>query len=150
MKILRGSLRIKLQKDGKYENSTLSRRLKRMPSIINKLVRFEGMSAARMQDIAGIRIIFANINQVNSFRNDCIKSYSEKNNLLFILIDEDDYIFIPKNDGYRSIHQIYEYTGKKYPELKGLKVELQIRTALQHAWSTAIETLDLLNKSKNF
>lgn len=90
LKILRESLRSKLQRDGKYENSTLSRRLKRMSSIINKLVRFEGMSTARMQDIAGIRIIFSNINQVNSFRNDCSKSYSEENNLLFILIDEDD------------------------------------------------------------
>ncbi|AZS50680.1 hypothetical protein DM558_07760 [Entomomonas moraniae] len=148
MKILRGSLRSKLTRNTLYKKSTLSRRLKRMPSIINKLIRFKGMSASRMQDIAGIRIILENITQVNSFRNECIKSYFVKKNLSFVLVDEDDYILTPKDDGYRSVHQIYEYTGKKHPELKGFKVELQIRTNLQHAWSTAVETFDLLHKSK--
>ena len=56
-----------------------------------------------------------------------------------------DYIRNPKRDGYRSHHLVMEYQSDspKYSEFGGLKVEIQVRTRLQHAWATAVETAGL-------
>jgi hypothetical protein len=54
-----------------------------------------------------------------------------------------DYILNPKTDGYRSVHLIYKYRGgSQHGAFKGLKIEVQIRSRLQHAWATALETID--------
>ncbi|MBI3812019.1 MAG: RelA/SpoT domain-containing protein [Nitrospirae bacterium] len=54
----------------------------------------------------------------------------------------DDYIQNPRNeDGYRSLHLIYKYKNKLAPSYNGLRLELQIRTKLQHTWATAVETM---------
>ena len=58
-----------------------------------------------------------------------------------------DYIEKPKDDGYRSLHQVFKYKSTIAPELNGLFIELQIRTKLQHSWATAVETLGLVEKS---
>jgi len=42
--------RIKRNKD--IKNTLISQRLKRMPTIINKLIRFKEMALSRMQDMA--------------------------------------------------------------------------------------------------
>ena len=58
-----------------------------------------------------------------------------------------DYIARPKRDGYRSLHQVFRYVSDKHPEANGLRIELQIRTRLQHAWATAVETLGAIEKA---
>ncbi len=60
--------------------------------------------------------------------------------------DKYDYISRPKQDGYRGIHDIYEYavnseTGTAY---NGLLIELQYRTIYQHAWATSVEIVGML------
>lgn len=57
------------------------------------------------------------------------------------LDDEDDYITNPKKSGYRSYHLIYRYQSDRNPVYNKLKIEIQIRTKLQHAWATAVETV---------
>jgi putative GTP pyrophosphokinase len=47
----------------------------------------------------------------------------------------------PKSDGYRGIHLIYRYQNPNVPFYNGLHLELQLRTRLQHAWATAVETM---------
>jgi hypothetical protein len=52
-----------------------------------------------------------------------------------------DYVACPKQDGYRSIHLIYRYQSdvlEKVP-FNGQRIEIQIRSSLQHAWATAVE-----------
>lgn len=39
------------------------------------------------------------------------------------------------------MHLIYKYKNPKNPVYDGLCIELQIRTKLQHAWATAVETI---------
>ena len=54
---------------------------------------------------------------------------------------ETNYISEPKADGYRSLHFIARYRSKS-PEdaaYDGMRIEIQIRSALQHAWATAVE-----------
>jgi ppGpp synthetase/RelA/SpoT-type nucleotidyltranferase len=54
-----------------------------------------------------------------------------------------DYIKEPKPDGYRSYHLICRYQGiHQDGAYKGLRIEIQIRSAMQHAWATAVETID--------
>lgn len=118
-----------------------------MPSIIRKLKRFENMKLSNMQDLGGVRIIFDKLDDVNEFsKNLKNKTYPENKKNSFFFKSEKNYIESKKSDGYRSIHQIYQYNGK-IENLKGYRLELQIRTKLQHQWATAVEIFDILEKT---
>ena len=54
-----------------------------------------------------------------------------------------DYITNPKSDGYRSIHVIHKYQSpvERRQVYNGLRIEIQLRSKLQHAWATAVETV---------
>lgn len=122
----------------------VARRLKRLSSIELKLKRFKHMQLDRIQDIAGVRVVFKNFEQVKTFQGLMKKTYL-KGSRKFKLLDEKtkDYIQNPKDDGYRSIHQIFEYKDTSRRCL-----ELQIRTQLQHYWATAVEVLGMKTQSK--
>jgi hypothetical protein len=53
---------------------------------------------------------------------------------------------IPKSSGYGGIHLIYScYENQKSEHIwKKTKVEVQLRTKLQHAWATSLEIIDTL------
>jgi hypothetical protein len=116
--------------------SLVAQRLKRTPSIIAKLQRFPQMQLSRMQDIGGLRAVMGSISSVRKLED----SY---NNSIFNhkLVGKKDYILDPKDTGYRGIHLIYKYQNPSVSDYNGLHVELQIRTRLQHAWATAVETM---------
>ena len=126
-----------------FKSYIVGSRLKRMQSIIGKIKRFPNMSAATMQDIAGVRVIADNVTEVYAIYTALTSSKSNHKPLL----PPKDYIKEPKKDGYRSIHQVFEYVSKTHPEFNGLKIELQIRTQLQHSWATAVETLGVINQA---
>jgi len=57
-----------------------------------------------------------------------------------------DYVQKPKDTGYRSVHLVYRYHSTS-PSLRiydELKIEIQLRSKLQHYWATAVETVDFL------
>ena len=82
-------------------SAIIGQRLKRMPSIITKIKRFEGMSASRMQDIGGIRIILDSISDVYAVHTAITNSKTKHE----FIVPPKDYIKEPKKDGYRSLHQ---------------------------------------------
>lgn len=146
MPLMASSLRSKIKKLN-LTPLVFSRRLKRYPSIKSKLIRFPDMQLHRMQDIAGMRIVFSHIDTIHLFINEMKKTYrSSKTNFEFVRCS--DYISYPKPDGYRSIHQIYKYAKGKHTQCHGLTLELQIRTKLQHLWATAVEVLGMRINSK--
>lgn len=57
-----------------------------------------------------------------------------------------NYIEQPKESGYRSIHFVYRRVSSNN-DYNGLRVELQIRTKLQHFWAMAVETAGLVTKT---
>ena len=124
------------------KNAIVAQRLKRTPSIIAKLKRLKTMGLDRMQDIGGLRIVLASVDDVYRLHDDILNSRFEHKIKL-----PDDYIKNPKKDGYRSLHQVFKYKNRRHPELNGLCIELQIRTRLQHSWATAVETLGIIEKS---
>lgn len=137
------TLRQRLRKNN-LADAVVAQRLKRTPSILSKLRRNPGMQMARMQDIGGLRAILSNISQVEKITQD----YLDEKKLSHELISFDDYINNPKESGYRSFHLIFKYKNHQNPLYNDLCLELQLRTKLQHAWATAVETIGTyLNQS---
>ncbi len=94
------------------------------------------MKLTTMQDIAGCRAVMRNKADVSGL----IWNYLHSNQR-HIIANQKDYINYPKNSGYRSVHLVYRFDGKKRKEHNGRMVEVQIRSKLQHAWATAVETV---------
>lgn len=130
------NLRTKLKR---YEHDPIAaQRLKRMPTIIDKLKRYPAMNLTTMQDIGGVRAILDSVKDVYLLADEFRKS----SQLAHELIDQKNYIEKPRDeDGYRSLHLIYRYKNKRAPDYDGLRLELQIRTKLEHTWATAVETM---------
>ena len=126
----------------------IAQRIKRLRAIKVKLERPENnkMMLSRMHDIGGCRAVMRTVSQVeellkvyeiqsvkNRFRGgEAVKTY--------------DYIKNPKPDGYRGVHLVRKYHSEspnsRHKVFDGLRVEIQIRSQLQHAWATAVEAVD--------
>ncbi len=89
------SLRSRKSKNPARDEITIAQRLKRRPTIIDKLSREQGMSLSRMHDIAGCRLIFSDINTLAEFRNRILSSRAGHE----LVDDKDryDYISHPNN-----------------------------------------------------
>ena len=131
------------------KDSIVAQRLKRVPSILFKLMRkYNGreasMKLSQMQDIGGCRAILPTAELAKEL---CEKSFL-KSNVKHKLINKKDYITYPKKDGYRSVHLIYAFKSDKKGKtvFNGLLTEIQIRSKLQHIWATAVETVDFFTR----
>ena len=111
-----------------------SQRIKRLESIAAKLTREPSMKLSQMQDIGGCRVVLKDLASVRALEaeyTENARGHTRKSSK--------DYIDIPKPSGYRGIHLIYAFKGRDASEHDNLKVEIQIRTRLQHMWATAVE-----------
>jgi putative GTP pyrophosphokinase len=127
-------------------------RHKRIRTIIDKLDRFQQMQLGRMDDVAGCRLIFDSVDQLQEFRNDFLGVNQRVRFNHKVLNDPEkyDYIKNPKDSGYRGIHDIYEYDvrSEQGRDLQGLLIELQYRTIYQHAWATAVEVVGFVTENQ--
>ena len=120
-----------------------SHRLKRMTSIIAKLNHNPGMGLGGLQDIGGARFVFDDIESLLDAQKVIASATFEH----FVADREpNDYVAEPKESGYRSIHFKYKFISDN-SDYDGLRVELQIRTKLQHDWAMAVEIAELISKS---
>ena len=106
------------------------------------------MQLARMDDVAGCRLIFRSIKDLHAFRSKFHKA--RFNHKLRNEPDKYDYLKHPKKTGYRGIHDVYEYDVKSDAgkALAGLYIEIQYRTLVQHAWATAVEVIGFITQSQ--
>lgn len=127
---------------------TVAQRHKRRSTIFDKLDRIPGMQLARMDDIAGCRLIFQDIEALTKFRKEFHKA--RFNHRRRNADDKYDYIASPKPTGYRGIHDVYEYDVRSEVgrSLKGLYVEIQYRTLVQHSWAAAVELVGFVTESQ--
>ena len=134
---------IHLRRMAEKDSSVIvAERLKRLESIISKLIRERSMNLWTMQDLGGCRVI------VNSI--DDVYNYSiayEKSKKRHIQKKVYDYIKQPKLSGYRSLHVVYEYHSDRSEKYnRNMLIEIQYRTHLQHLWATSVETMGLFRK----
>jgi ppGpp synthetase/RelA/SpoT-type nucleotidyltranferase len=103
----------------------VSQRLKRIPTIIDKLRREPGMKLGRMHDIGGCRAVLRDTEELR-----CVEArYKGGDTTVRIR----DYVEQPKPDGYRAVHVIVRYHGRL--------IEVQLRTQVQHEWAYTVESV---------
>ncbi|MGN7099338.1 RelA/SpoT domain-containing protein [Brevundimonas diminuta] len=132
----------------RYTDTVVVQRHKRKSTIFGKLNRFPTMELSRMDDVAGCRLIFKDIASLYDFRERIHRARFR--HTLRNSVDKYDYIKNPKSTGYRGIHDVYEYDANSATGVssKGLLIELQYRTTVQHAWATAVEVIGFITSSQ--
>jgi ppGpp synthetase/RelA/SpoT-type nucleotidyltranferase len=101
----------------------VSQRLKRVPTIVDKLRREPTMQLASMQDIGGCRAVLGSIDEVRRVQG----RLSERRPPLRV----SDYIDQPRASGYRGVHVVVDYDDRP--------VEVQLRTQAMHEWAITVE-----------
>lgn len=114
----------------------VAQRIKRLSSIELKLSLRPNMKITQMQDIGGCRAILEDVDQAREL----VRSFKQSD-LKHKLLTEDDYIASPRQSGYRGIHLVYSYNSDRSTTYNDLKIELQLRSQLQHAWATSVEVV---------
>jgi ppGpp synthetase/RelA/SpoT-type nucleotidyltranferase len=114
------------------ENCTVevSQRLKRIPTILDKLSRETEMDLSRMQDFGGCRAVLDNVDQVRRVQARLIRNHKRRTGKEPNI---KDYISQPRESGYRGVHVVVVYDGRL--------VEVQLRTKVMHDWAIAVERL---------
>jgi len=108
----------------------VSQRLKRIPTILDKLRRETGMDLSRMQDFGGCRAVLDNIDEVRRVQERVMRSHRRRNGTVPHV---KDYISAPRDSGYRGVHVIVTYDERL--------VEVQLRTKVMHEWAITVERL---------
>lgn len=108
----------------------VSQRLKRAPTIVDKLEREPTLSLARMQDIGGCRAVLGSLDELRR-----VESRLKKNRPP---VGYADYIDTPRSSGYRGVHLIVRYEGQ---DNSHRSIEVQLRTMVMHEWAITVERL---------
>jgi hypothetical protein len=111
-------------------------RPKRISSIRRKLKRLTS-NLEQINDIAGCRAVLDDVASVNALIEMCEDGFPHS------IRQRYPYITKPKKDGYRSHHIVFDFEVAPGEQLNCRRVELQIRTRLQHSWATAVEAVGL-------
>lgn len=108
----------------------VSQRLKRMTTVLDKLVREPTMRLASMQDIGGCRAVLSTIRDVRRVEQRLKKNRPP--------IRYSDYISEPRESGYRAVHVVVGY-GDELSVRRA--IEVQLRTQVMHEWAITVERL---------
>ena len=114
----------------RLEAVEFGQRLKRMPTIIDKLRRLPWMKLSIMQDIGGCRAVFSTQAEVARVQERFMRNSLRRNGTDDAV---SDYITKPRSSGYRGVHVLTRYDGRR--------IEVQLRTQLQHEWAKLVEKL---------
>ncbi len=103
----------------------VSQRLKRVPTIIDKLLREPTMQLANMQDLGGCRAVLGSLDELRRVQRRLTKNRPS--------LRVSDYIAAPRASGYRGVHVVVRYDGRP--------VEVQLRTQVMHEWAITVERI---------
>lgn len=103
----------------------VSQRLKRVPTVLDKLRREPTMALANMQDVGGCRAVVDTIDEVRRTQRRMAKNRPP--------VRTSDYIASPRASGYRGVHLVVIYDKRS--------IEVQLRTRVMHEWAITVERL---------
>jgi putative GTP pyrophosphokinase len=106
----------------------VTQRLKKFPTIVDKLVREPKMKLSRMADLGGVRALLPD--------QDAAYQVASRLRRNWTIVRFRDYVEDPKPDGYRALHLISRH--------RGMLTEIQLRTPLQDNWANMAEILSRL------
>lgn len=112
----------------------IAQRLKRKPQIIRKLCRLH-VRLTQLQDIGGLRIIVDRNRDVDELVL-FIRQYIDNSDFISIVRITDYRTTGREDTGYRALHIILD--------AHGYKLELQIRSKIQHYWAEGIERVSVI------
>lgn len=101
----------------------VTQRLKRLPTVVDKLLREPKMKLSQMADIGGCRALLPDQVAVYDVAKRLRKNWD--------ITRTRDYAAEPKASGYRAVHLIVRR--------KGRLIEVQLRTPTQDAWANQVE-----------
>lgn len=101
----------------------VTQRLKRIPTIMNKLEREPTLALSRMQDIGGCRAVLGSIDEIRRVQERLCKRRP--------VISISDYVVQRRESGYRGVHVVVEYADRA--------IEIQLRTRVMHEWAITVE-----------
>jgi putative GTP pyrophosphokinase len=101
----------------------VTQRLKRFPTVVDKILREPKMNLTQMADIGGCRALLPNQAAANDVAKDLRRNWDVQRTR--------DYVAEPKASGYRAVHLIVRR--------KGRLIEVQLRTPLQDQWANQVE-----------
>ncbi len=101
----------------------VAQRLKRMPTILEKLQRQPSMDITRMQDIGGCRAVLPSTEQIGAVLERVAKHWPVER--VYNYVDD------PKPSGYRAVHVSVVRDERL--------IEIQFRTPGQQSWAAAVE-----------
>ena len=115
--------------------SSISTRLKRADSIVNKLIRLGYAPTLENLEkyinyVSGIRVVCSYIDDIYRIADSLLAQDDIK------LIARKDYIKNPKPNGYRSLHLIVTVPVFFAEKKREMKVEVQIRTIAMDFWAS--------------
>ncbi|MCY3850155.1 MAG: RelA/SpoT domain-containing protein [Acidimicrobiaceae bacterium] len=113
----------------------VTQRLKRVPTIVDKLRRQPTMKLSQMHDIGGCRVVLVSADEVEKVKARFARNSRSRNGKDDKIID---YVMSPRSSGYRAVHLRTFYRNRK--------VEVQLRTSGQHAWAVFVENLGEVSK----
>ena len=103
----------------------ITQRLKRIPTIIDKLQREPTIRLSTMQDVGGCRAVLSSIDEIRRVERRLKKNRPP--------VRVSDYIAEPRDSGHRGVHVIVEYDNRM--------IEVQLRTQVMHKWAITVERL---------
>lgn len=122
---------LKISKE--FPGSVATYRLKRQPSILSKLKRHgNAFELGAIDDIGGCRLIVDDIRQLED-------ACQRMHDLFSNAKQPKNYIERPEASGYRSYHDVVQIQAGEGKNPLLYRVEIQIRTKLQHYWATTVE-----------
>lgn len=105
------------------DEASVTQRLKKFATILDKLDRYPAMQLVTMEDIAGVRAVLPDQAAVDAVARRLRKNWTVHR--------ARDYVRNPKESGYRAVHLI--------AVKKGVFIEVQLRTLLQDLWANQVE-----------
>lgn len=115
-------------------DAEVSQRLKRTPTILEKLQRREDApDLSRMGDIGGCRAVVPTRTDLWALVARARTTWSSE------IVKELDYIATPRTSGYRAVHLLVKRAGRL--------IEVQFRDAALHEWAQGVEAMSMLTRT---